>query len=103
MTASTATAPRAAATTKKLGLAQYVGYGSGDAANNLAFSMSSLFLLLYYTDVVGISAAAVGTMFLVVRFWDALTDLYAGRQVDKAQTRWGSSAPSSSSAACHCC
>ena len=93
MTAPTATAPRAAATTKKLGLAQYVGYGSGDAANNLAFSMSSLFLLLYYTDVVGISAAAVGTMFLVVRFWDALTDLYAGRQVDKAQTRWGKFRP----------
>jgi glucuronide carrier protein len=81
------------ATTKKLGLTQYLGYASGDAANNLAFSMSSLFLLLYYTDVAGISAAAVGTMFLAVRFWDAVTDLLAGRLVDRAQTRWGKFRP----------
>lgn len=81
------------AATKKLGFAQYLGYASGDAANNLAFSMSSLFLLLYYTDVADISAAAVGTMFLVVRFWDAVTDLFAGRLVDRAQTRWGKFRP----------
>ena len=79
--------------TKRLGPAQYLGYASGDAANNLAFSMSSLFLLLYYTDVARISAAAVGTMFLVVRFWDAMTDLFAGRLVDKTQTRWGKFRP----------
>jgi glucuronide carrier protein len=82
-----------AAATKRLGLTQYLGYASGDAANNLAFSMTSLFLLLYYTDVAGISAAAVGTMFLVVRFWDAFADLFAGRLVDKAQTRWGKFRP----------
>jgi glucuronide carrier protein len=81
------------AAAKRLGPTQYLGYASGDAANNLAFSMSSLFLLLYYTDVAGISAAAVGTMFLVVRFWDAVADLFAGRLVDKAQTRWGKFRP----------
>src|SRR4051795_12087080 len=91
--AVTATTTSAPATTKRLGLAQYSGYAAGDAANNLAFSMSSLFLLLYYTDVVGLSAAAVGTMFLVVRFWDAFADLFAGRLVDKAQTRWGKFRP----------
>src|SRR3954466_8404180 len=90
VTATTASAP---ATTKRLGLAQYAGYASGDAANNLAFSMTSLFLLLYYTDVAGLSAAAVGTMFLVVRFWDAFADLFAGRTVDKASTRWGKFRP----------
>jgi glucuronide carrier protein len=87
------TAAPALPLTRKLGLAQYAGYASGDAANNLAFSMTSLFLLLYYTDVVGISAAAVGTMFLLVRFWDAFADLFAGRLVDKAQTRWGKFRP----------
>src|SRR4051812_22366422 len=66
MAVTTTTSTSAPAVTKRLGLAQYAGYASGDAANNLAFSMSSLFLLLYYTDVVGLSAAAVGTMFLVV-------------------------------------
>src|SRR3954464_7089102 len=97
MAATTPTTPKASSgpfpATKKLGAAQYLGYASGDAANNLAFSMSSLFLLLYYTDVAGISAAAVGTMFLVVRFWDALTDLFAGRLVDRAETRWGKFRP----------
>jgi glucuronide carrier protein len=97
MAARTPITTRAAAAlpaaTKRLGLTQYLGYASGDAANNLAFSMSSLFLLLYYTDVAGISAAAVGTMFLVVRFWDAVADLFAGRLVDKTQTRWGKFRP----------
>lgn len=76
------TASSAEAAPKKLRLPQYLGYAAGDAANNLAFSMASMFLLLYYTNVVGLSAAAIGTMFLVVRFWDAIADLVAGRLVD---------------------
>jgi glucuronide carrier protein len=78
-----------AATDSKLRPAHYLGYGAGDAANNLAFSMSSMFLLLYYTDVVGISAAAAGTLLLVVRVFDAFADLFAGRLVDTTSTRWG--------------
>jgi glucuronide carrier protein len=73
-------APRTAP--KKLTWRNYSGYAAGDAANNLAFSMSSMFLLLYYTNVVGLGAAAVGTMFLLIRFWDAIADLVAGRAVD---------------------
>jgi glucuronide carrier protein len=69
--------------------AQYVGYGAGDAANNLTFSMTSMFLLLYYTDVVGIAATTVGTLFLVVRVFDGFADLFAGRLVDRTNTRWG--------------
>lgn len=70
-----------------------VGYGFGDFANNLAFSLGASFLLYYYTDVAGISAAAVAAMFLVVRFWDAFTDLFAGRLVDRTMTRWGKFRP----------
>jgi glucuronide carrier protein len=72
-----------------LRLPQYLGYGAGDAANNLAFSMTSMFLLLYYTDVVGIAATTVGTLFLIVRIFDGVADLFAGRVVDKTNTRWG--------------
>ena len=79
--------------TGRLRLSQLVGYGAGDAANNLAFSMTSMFLLLYYTDVVGISAAAAGTLFLVVRVWDAFADVFAGRQIDRTMTRWGKFRP----------
>src|SRR3954454_23124539 len=77
----------------KLRPLQVIGYSAGDAANNLAFSITSFFLLVYYTDVAGISAAAVGTMVLVVRLWDAFADMFAGRVVDRTQTRWGKFRP----------
>lgn len=67
----------------------YWGYAAGDVANNLTFSMISAFLLLYYTDVAGISAATAGTLFLAVRVWGGITDLVAGATVDRTRTRWG--------------
>ncbi|MCX7521816.1 glucuronide transporter [Microbacterium sp. STN6] len=67
----------------KLGPLSIVGYGAGDAANNLAFTTATMFLLVYYTDVAGISAAAAGTLLLVVRVFDAFSDVFAGRMVDK--------------------
>ena len=79
MTATTAPSQTASGAPPRLRGPQYVGYAAGDAANNLAFSMTSMFLLLYYTDVVGITAAAAGTLFLVVRAWDAFADVFAGR------------------------
>ena len=41
------------ASVKKLTLRNYLGYASGDLANNLAFSLQALFLLIYYTNVWG--------------------------------------------------
>ena len=73
----------------RLGAAQYLGYAGGDAANNLTFTLVSMFLLVYYTDVVGIAAGAAGTILLVARVWGAFTDVFAGRMVDKTDTRWG--------------
>ena len=77
----------------KLRVSQLVGYAAGDSANNLAFSMASMFLLLYYTDVAGIPAGIAGTIFLVVRIWDGVADLVAGRLVDKTSSRWGKFRP----------
>jgi glucuronide carrier protein len=77
----------------KLSVKSIIGYGAGDAANNLAFTLGTTFLLLYYTDVVGLPAAAIGTMFLVVRLWDAFADLFAGRIVDRTMTRRGKFRP----------
>ncbi len=70
-----------------------LGYGFGDFANNLAFTLSTAFLLYYYTDVAGLSAAAVATMFFVVRLWDAVADMFAGRLVDRTMTRMGKFRP----------
>lgn len=80
--------PQAAAD-RKLPAVTYWGYAAGDVANNLTFSMISAFLLLYYTDVAGITAATAGTLFLAVRVWGGVTDLVAGATVDRTRTRWG--------------
>ena len=56
-----------------------VGYGFGDFANNLAFTLSTAFLLYYYTDVAGSRPPRSATMFFVVRLWDAFADMFAGR------------------------
>jgi glucuronide carrier protein len=77
----------------KLRLSQFLGYAAGDVANNLTFSMVSAFLLIYYTDVAGISAATAGTLFLIVRVWGGVTDLIAGRRADATSTRWGKFRP----------
>jgi glucuronide carrier protein len=73
----------------KLRSSQYLGYAAGEVANNLTFQMVAVFLLIYYTDVAGISASTAGTLLLVVRVWGGFTDLLAGRRVDETATRWG--------------
>jgi glucuronide carrier protein len=72
---------------KKLSKLSIIGYGAGDAANNLAFTTATMFLLVYYTDVAGISAAAAGTLLLVVRIFDAFADVFAGRLVDRTYSK----------------
>ena len=59
---------------QKLSIKEKVGYGLGDTASNLYFQVFVNFLLFFYTDVFGISAAAAGTMLMVSRFWDAVND-----------------------------
>lgn len=95
MAATTITAPQSplAAATPHLKPRTILGYGAGDAGCNIAFQMTGLFLLVYYTDVVGISPAHAGTLFLVVKLWDAFADIFAGRMVDRTMTRWGKFRP----------
>jgi GPH family glycoside/pentoside/hexuronide:cation symporter len=64
-----------------------VGYGVGDLANGLTFGMSATFLLAFYTDVLGITAAAAGTLFLVARIWDAVNDPMMGTLADRMFAR----------------
>lgn len=71
----------------ELGIVNIAGYGAGDAANNLAFMTTTMFLLVYYTDVAGISAAAAGTLLLIARFFDAFADIFAGRIVDQSHSK----------------
>lgn len=55
-----------------------IGYACGDIGNNMSFAMTSTFLLAYYVDVLGITAAAVGTLFLLARIFDGLNDPLMG-------------------------
>jgi glucuronide carrier protein len=64
-----------------------LGYGLGDFANNLVFSLGAIFLLNYYTDIAGISAAAAGTLIFMARVFSAVTDLIAGRTIDRVGSR----------------
>ncbi|NLE17350.1 MAG: MFS transporter [Propioniciclava sp.] len=66
-----------------------ISYAMGDVANNLAFQMTSMFLMVYMTDIVGLSAAAAGTIYAVTKVWAGVADLVAGSTVDKANTKWG--------------
>ncbi len=76
-----------------LPVSRILGYASGDAGCNIAFQMTGLFLLVFYTDVVGISPIHAGNIFLFVKIWDAFADLFAGRMVDRTMTRWGKFRP----------
>ncbi len=70
-----------------------IGYAMGDTASNLFWQTFSMFLLYFYTDVFGISAAAAGTMFLVTRIWDSVNDPIMGIIADRTNTRWGKFRP----------
>lgn len=80
MTASSVAAPQT--TAQPLTMKNYLAYAAGDAANNVSFTMAGMFLILYYTNVVGIEGGVIGTMFLVLRFIDAFTDVFMGRIID---------------------
>ncbi len=70
-----------------------VGYALGDIATNFFFQSLILYQTRYYTDTVGLSAVALGTMFLVLRIADAFVDPVIGALCDRTQTRWGKFRP----------
>lgn len=76
-----------------LSIREKVGYGLGDMASNFYQGFFGIFLLIYYVDVYGISPAAAGTMFLVTRLLDAVTDPAMGLISDRTSTRWGKYRP----------
>ncbi|MBD7911865.1 MULTISPECIES: MFS transporter [Clostridium] len=73
----------------KIKMKEKIGYASGDLASNLIYQTISIYLLFFYTNVFGLSAAQAGVMFLVVRFIDAINDPIIGTLVDKTNTRFG--------------
>lgn len=67
---------------KPFGLTDKIGYMLGDLANDFFFIFASSFLMVFYTNVLGITPGIVGTLFLTARVIDAFTDIGMGRIVD---------------------
>jgi len=80
-------------TNLKLSFKEKVGYSLGDTASHFVWDMVGFWLLFFYTDVYGISAAAAGTIMLVARFWDMAVDPIIGIVSDRTNTRWGKFRP----------
>lgn len=81
------------ADTSALSFKEKLGYGLGDTASNFFFQVFNLFLLYYYTDIFGLAPAAVGTMFLVTKIVDAISDPLMGIVADRTETKWGKFRP----------
>jgi GPH family glycoside/pentoside/hexuronide:cation symporter len=77
----------------KVSIFEKTAYGLGDMASNLFYQTFTLFLLYFYTDIFGISAAAAGTMFLVVRLLDTFYDPLVGMLADRTKSRYGKFRP----------
>lgn len=75
----------ATASVRPFGMKDKLGYMFGDFGNDFTFILSSSFMLKFYTDVMGISAAVVGLLMMVARFIDAFTDVTMGQIVDRSK------------------
>lgn len=80
-------------TAHKLTVWEKIGYGLGDNASNLFWMSFVYFQLNFYTDVFGLTAAAIATMLFVTRVWDMATDVIVGIVADRTTTRWGKFRP----------
>ena len=79
---------------KPFGMADKIGYALGDFGNDFTFMLSSMFMMKFYTDVMGVAPAIVGFLMMAARFVDAVTDVTMGQIVDRSKpTRDGKFKP----------
>ena len=81
--------PKQQDTNIKIPLISKIAYGMGDVGCNFSWMFVGNFLMIFYTDVCGISMAAVSLLMLVSRFWDAINDPVIGSLSDRTRSRWG--------------
>lgn len=74
-------------------LKEKIGYGFGDMASSMFWKLFGSYLMIFYTDVFGLPAAVVGTLFLVTRVWDSAFDPIVGVVADRTHSRWGKFRP----------
>ena len=74
-------------------LKEKIGYGLGDMSSSMFWKLFGSYLMIFYTDVFGLPAAVVGTMFLITRVWDSVSDPLMGMIADRTNTRYGKFRP----------
>ncbi|ECC1505107.1 MFS transporter [Salmonella enterica subsp. houtenae] len=72
-----------------LSVREKIGYGLGDAGGTVITCLIMNFLTFFYTDVFGLTPALVGTLFIALRVFDAISDPVMGIIADRTQSRWG--------------
>ncbi len=77
----------------KVTFKEKVGYALGDFATSMFWKLFSMFLMIYYTDIVELSPAAVGTMFFITRLWDGVNDPIMGAIADRTKSKYGKFRP----------
>lgn len=70
-----------------------VGYGSGDLAANTVYALLTSFVMFYLTDTVDLNAGVIGTLIMLSKFADGVTDIFFGRMMDKTHTKMGKARP----------
>lgn len=74
---------------ERVTVGERLAYGCGDFSSNIMYSAMAAFLMFYYTDYVGVSAAVVGTIMLVSRLFDGISDLVMGIIIDRTRSPFG--------------
>lgn len=74
-------------------LKEKLSFSAALFGQNMMYNFVNFYLMIFYTDQLGISAAAAGTLFLIARVWDSAADLVMGFVVDRTRTRWGKCRP----------
>ena len=77
----------------KLSFREKYSYGIGAFGKDLVYAFVATYLMMFFTDEVGLSSVFVGGLFFVSRFWDAINDPIMGNIVDNTNTRWGKFRP----------
>ena len=78
---------------KYLNIVHKIGYGSGDWAANMVYGIVTSFMMLYLTNTVGMDAGIVGTLILISKLLDGVTDVVFGLFIDRTNTRMGKARP----------
>jgi GPH family glycoside/pentoside/hexuronide:cation symporter len=79
--------------TERIKIREKLAYSLGDMASNVVWSGAGAFATFYYTNSAGMAAAAIGTMFLISRIFDGISDVIMGLIIDRTRSRFGKARP----------